>query len=77
MIHAERLPKSKKLLKLRVDLGFEERTIVSGIAETVTPEAIMGRQIVVVANLKPATLMGTESRGMLLAAKMEQHLQVV
>jgi methionyl-tRNA synthetase len=65
---AERVPKSKKLLKLEVDTGADRRTIVAGIAEAYEPEALIGRTIVVVANLKPAKLMGVESNGMVLAA---------
>ncbi len=69
---AERVPKSKKLVRLMVDLGEAElRQIVAGIAEQYEPEALVGRRIVVVANLKPAKLMGVESRGMLLAANLE------
>ncbi len=68
VIHAEKIPKSKKLLKLEVDLGFEQRTIVSGIALAYAPEELIGKNVVVVANLAPAILMGVESRGMLLAA---------
>jgi methionyl-tRNA synthetase len=68
---AERVPKSKKLLKLSIDLGFEQRTLVAGIAEAYEPDTLIGRSIVVVANLKPATLMGIESNGMVLAASPE------
>jgi len=71
ILEAERVPKSKKLLKLRVDLGFEQRTIVAGIAEAYEPGTLIGRTIVVVANLKPATLMGIESNGMVLAGSAE------
>jgi methionyl-tRNA synthetase len=67
VLHAELLPKAKKLLKLEIDMG-ERRTIVAGIAEHYTPEALIGRQVIVVANLKPAKLMGALSQGMLLAA---------
>jgi methionyl-tRNA synthetase len=67
ILHAEPMPKAKKLLKLDIDMG-ERRTIVAGIAEHYTPESLIGRQIVVVANLKPAKLMGVMSQGMLLAA---------
>ena len=66
-MNAEAVPKAKKLLKLDIDMG-ERRTIVAGIADHYTPEALIGRQIIVVANLKPAKLMGTLSQGMLLAA---------
>lgn len=65
---AERVPKSKKLLKLQVEIGGSMRQVVAGIAEHYTPEQMPGRQVVVVANLKPAVLMGQESQGMLLAA---------
>ena len=68
---AERVPKSKKLLKMNIDLGFEQRTLVAGIAEAYDPDALIGRSIVVVANLKPATLMGIESNGMVLAGSPE------
>ncbi|MEO8277611.1 MAG: methionine--tRNA ligase subunit beta [Thermoanaerobaculia bacterium] len=66
---AERVPKSDKLVRLLVDLGEETlRQLVAGIGKAYTPEELMGRQVVVVANLKPAKLMGVESRGMVLAA---------
>jgi methionyl-tRNA synthetase len=71
VITAENVPKSKKLLKLLVDLGTEQRTILAGIAEAYQPESLVGRTIVVVANLKPAKLMGIESNGMVLAASPE------
>jgi len=68
VLAAERVPKTDKLLKLDLDLGYEQRTIVSGIAAFYEPEALVGKRIVIVANLKPAKLRGIESRGMLLAA---------
>ncbi|MFI5334233.1 MAG: class I tRNA ligase family protein, partial [Chlamydiales bacterium] len=69
ILSAERVPKSKKLLKLSVDLGFEKRTIIAGIGEKLEDLSLLiGKKIPVVANLKPATLMGIESQGMLLAA---------
>jgi methionyl-tRNA synthetase len=68
VIEAEKIPGSKKLLKLQVDLGDEKRQIVAGIADSYAPEALVGRKVVVVANLKPAKLMGVESNGMVLAA---------
>lgn len=68
VIEAERVPKSEKLLKLQVDLGTERRQILAGIAKHYTPEELVGRTIVVVANLAPAKLMGLESQGMVLAA---------
>jgi methionyl-tRNA synthetase len=68
----EQLPKSKKLFKLQVDVGdLGKRQIVSGIALHYTPEQLIGKQIVIIANLKPAKLMGVESQGMLLAASTE------
>ncbi|MBV9497371.1 MAG: methionine--tRNA ligase [Acidobacteria bacterium] len=67
---AERVPKSKKLLKLTVSTGEEERTIVAGIGTKYQPEELVGRKIVIVANLQPAKLMGVESNGMVLAAEL-------
>jgi methionyl-tRNA synthetase len=71
VLEAEAVPKSKKLVKLRVDVGTEHRTIVAGIAEAYPPDQLIGRTIVIVANLKPAKLMGIESNGMVLAASPE------
>jgi methionyl-tRNA synthetase len=69
---AEQVPKSKKLIRLMVDLGEDTlRQLVAGIAERYRAEDLVGRQIVVVSNLKPAKLMGVESQGMLLAANVE------
>ena len=68
VLSAERVPKSNKLMKLEVDLGAERRQIVAGIAAKYEPEALVGRNVVIVANLKPAKLMGVESNGMVLAA---------
>ncbi len=68
VLAVERVPKTEKLLKLELDLGTERRTIVSGIAQFYEPDALVGRRIVIVANLKPAKIRGVESRGMLLAA---------
>jgi len=67
VIRAETIPRAKKLLKLEVDMG-EKRTIVAGIAEKYKPDDLIGKQIIIVANLKPAKLMGVVSNGMLLAA---------
>jgi len=67
VVNAAAVPKAKKLLKLEIDMG-ERRTIVAGIAEHYAPESLIGRQVIVVANLKPAKLMGILSQGMLLAA---------
>jgi methionyl-tRNA synthetase len=68
VLAAERVPKSKKLLKLAVDVGTEQRTLVAGIAEAYEPDVLVGRTVVIVFNLQPATLMGVESNGMVLAA---------
>ncbi|MBX7040959.1 MAG: methionine--tRNA ligase subunit beta, partial [Nitrospira sp.] len=68
VLAAERVPKSEKLLKLQVSLGTEQRQIVAGIGKKYEPEALVGKTIVIVANLKPAKLMGIESQGMVLAA---------
>nr|MBI3612823.1 methionine--tRNA ligase [Nitrospirota bacterium] len=68
VLSAERVPKSEKLLKLQVDLGSEQRQIVAGIGKRYEPEQLIGKRIVIVANLKPAKLMGVESQGMVLAA---------
>ncbi|MCU7496821.1 MAG: methionine--tRNA ligase [Ignavibacteria bacterium] len=65
--HAENVPKSEKLVKLKVDLGFEKRQVVAGIAKSFKPEELVGKRIIMVANLKPAKLMGLESQGMILA----------
>jgi methionyl-tRNA synthetase len=68
VLAAERVPKSNKLIKLQVDVGSEQRQLVAGIAEAYEPEALVGRTVVIVFNLKPAKLMGIESNGMVLAA---------
>jgi len=68
VLTAEKVPNSRKLVKLSVDVGTEQRTLVAGIAEAYEPEALVGRTIVMVFNLKPAKLMGIESNGMVLAA---------
>ena len=77
VVAAERVPKSRKLLKLDVDLGSERRTLVAGIAEAYEPEALVGRVIGMVANLKPAVVMGVESNGMILAASAPGGLPIV
>src|SRR5262249_37171530 len=66
VLAAERVPKSKKLLKLQVDVGTEHRTLVAGIADAYEADALVGRTVVVVFNLQPATLMGIQSNGMVL-----------
>jgi methionyl-tRNA synthetase len=68
VVVAERIPKADKLLRLEVDLGYEKRQILSGIAEWYTPEELIGKRIVVIANLAPRKMRGLESHGMLLAA---------
>jgi methionyl-tRNA synthetase len=77
VIAAERVEGADKLLRLQIDLGAEKRQIVAGIAEHYSPEQIIGKKIVVVANLKPAIIRGIESRGMLLAAKKDKALRLV
>lgn len=75
ILTAERVPKTDKLMKLTVKIGEEERVIVSGIAQHYTDEELIGRNVIVIANLKPAKLRGIESKGMLLAASDgEGHL---
>ena len=71
VLAAERVPNSKKLIKLSIDLGTEQRTVVAGIAEAYEADALVGRTVGIVANLKPAKLMGIESNGMILAASAE------
>jgi methionyl-tRNA synthetase len=77
VLAAEAVPKSKKLLKLRVSLGTEERTMLAGIAEHYAPADLVGKKVVVVANLQPAKLMGIESQGMVLAGSTESGLGVI
>ncbi len=72
ILACERVPKAKKLLKLQLDLGYEQRQVVSGIAKFYEPEALIGKKVIVVANLRPATLCGIESQGMILASGEEQ-----
>ena len=71
VLAAERVEKSRRLVKLEVDLGTERRTVVAGIAEVYEADDLVGRTVVVVANLQPAKLMGIESNGMVLAASLE------
>ncbi len=68
VLTAERIPKTDKLLKLTIDIGQEKRQLVAGIAKTYPPESLIGKRIIVIANLAPAKIRGVESRGMLLAA---------
>lgn len=74
--HAEAVPKSRKLLKLIVDIG-EERQVVAGIAQTHTAEEVVGKRVIIVANLQPAKLMGVESQGMVLAVSDGDRLSLV
>ena len=67
ILEAEKVKKSKKLVKLKIDIGSETRQVVAGIAEAYEPDQLVGRTVVMAANLKPAKLMGIESQGMVLA----------
>ena len=78
VIEAEKVPKSEKLLKLKVRLDNEERQVVAGIAKSYEPENLIGKKVVIVANLQPAKLMGLESKGMILAVETKDGtLQVL
>jgi len=77
VLSAEKVEGSEKLLKLRISLGEEERTIVAGIAKYYTPEELVGKKIVVVANLKPRKIFGIESQGMLLAASDGENFSLI
>jgi methionyl-tRNA synthetase len=74
---AERVPKADKLLRLEVDLGYEKRQILAGIAQYYEPEKLVGRKIVIVANLAPRMMRGLESNGMLLAASLPDGAPVL
>src|SRR5882724_7089165 len=74
IVTAEPVPKANKLLKLTVDVGQEQRTVVAGIAASYSPEALVGRSIILVANLAPRTLRGVESQGMVLAAESDSQI---
>ncbi len=74
VLTAEKVEKSKKLLKLTVDVGTEHRTLVAGIAEAYAPDQLVGKSVIVVANLEPATIRGVASQGMILAAGDAQIL---
>jgi len=76
VLACEPVPKAKKLLKLQLDLGYEKRQVVSGIAKFYTPEALIGKKIALVCNLKPVTLCGVESNGMILASG-EEDIKVI
>jgi len=71
ILEAERVEKSEKLLKLKVDLGVEQRQIIAGIGKSYNPEDLIGKEIAIVANLESRMLMGLESQGMVLAASSE------
>jgi methionyl-tRNA synthetase len=71
ILEAEKVEGSRKLIKLKVDIGKETRQIVAGIAEAYDPPSLLGKKIVLVVNLKPVKLMGLESNGMLLAASKD------
>jgi methionyl-tRNA synthetase len=77
VLAAEAMPKSKKLLKLTISLGAESRTVLAGIAEHYAPADLIGRKVVVVANLQPATLMGVQSEGMVLAGERDGALALI
>ena len=70
VLNAERVPRSEKLIKLQVDLGGEQRQVVAGIAAAYAPESLVGRKVVIVANLQPRKLRGLESNGMIVAASV-------
>ena len=76
ILACEKVPKAKKLLKLQIDLGYEKRQVVSGIAKFYEPEALIGKKVILVTNLKPAVLCGIESNGMILASG-EDTIRVV
>jgi len=71
VLEAEKIKDSNKLLKLKVDIGDEERQLVAGLANHYTPESLVDRNIIMIVNLEPKELMGVESQGMLLAASGE------
>ena len=77
IVKAERVPKTDKLMKIELDVGGESRTIVSGIAQQYEPGELEGRDIIIIANLKPVKLRGIESRGMLLSAEKDGRLSLL
>ncbi|MBT5874369.1 MAG: methionine--tRNA ligase subunit beta, partial [Candidatus Latescibacteria bacterium] len=77
IVSAEKVPKADRLLQLKIRIGAEERQIVAGIAQQYEPDQLIGRQIVVLANLEPATIRGVESQGMLLAATNDQEQPIL
>lgn len=74
---AERVPKADKLLRLEIDIGTEVRQVLAGIAEAYAPETLIGRKVVIVANLAPRKLRGLESNGMIVAASLEDGKPVL
>lgn len=77
IIEAERVEHSEKLIKLQIDLGEEKRQIVAGIGKFYTPEELINKKIIIVANLEPKVLMGFESKGMLLAASDDNQISLL
>ena len=77
ILEAEKVAGSKKLLKFTVDIGLEQRTILAGIQENYEPEVLVGRTVVVIANLASRRMMGFESQGMVLAAEVDNKLSVL
>ncbi|MDQ7038320.1 MAG: methionine--tRNA ligase subunit beta [Aquificota bacterium] len=77
VLSAERVEGSKKLIKLRVSLGDEERTLVAGIADHYSPEDLIGKKILMLANLKPKKIFGIESQGMVLALSDGERLSLI
>ncbi len=77
VLEAHKVEGSKKLLKLKLSLGNEERTVVAGIAEFYEPHELIGKKILIVANLKPRKIFGIESQGMILAVSDQETLSVV
>ena len=71
VLEAEKIEGSRKLIRMKVDIGTEVRQVVAGIAEAYAPESLLNRKVVIVANLKPARLMGVESNGMVVAASVD------
>lgn len=77
VLEAEKVPGTDKLLKMKINIGTEQRQIVAGIAQEYPPEKVLGKKIIVVVNLKPAKIRGVESHGMLLAATDKNDLSLV
>jgi methionyl-tRNA synthetase len=72
ILSAENIKKSDKLIKLKIDLGSEQRQILAGIAKSYTPEELIGKNVLIVSNLKPAKIFGQESQGMILATETSE-----